>query len=191
MSDIGRVYIMSYRDLIKVGITHGSVEERARQINSTGMAEPPKPEYAIVTTKREEIERVAHQELSYCSAGKEWFECNVTDAIAVVTDIAERVGAKIYDTEDFGGWAGAKLHGEALRKFQEDRERLAEERRLADLNAALKAKWDENDRKRQIELDRQAAVREREAAKQGNDGPAFLWVLGIIICIILFISIGR
>ena len=87
----GWVYIISNKSmpgLLKVGFTTKDPESRATELNSTGAPHPYKVEYDALVYDPYKIEQAVQKKLKCKLEGKEWFRCDVFEAIKVIRDIA-------------------------------------------------------------------------------------------------------
>lgn len=79
----GWVYIITNKsmpDVLKVGFTEREPDDRAKELNGTGLPTPYSVVYAIEVSKPRVVEREAHKLLKKHHVGKEWFRCSVVDA---------------------------------------------------------------------------------------------------------------
>lgn len=87
---VGYVYILSNSamgKLLKIGVTCGSVEKRARELSgATGVPGAFIVEYFHISEDAEEIEALVHAELNGLryNGNREFFDASVSDAVAVI-----------------------------------------------------------------------------------------------------------
>ncbi|MDJ1478455.1 GIY-YIG nuclease family protein [Bacillus sp. LS15-K4] len=84
----GYLYILtndSYPNLIKIGITSKKVEQRAKELYTTGVPNPFSIAYQAFIDEKEVAERVIHNSLYKYreNRNREFFSCTVEDAIKV------------------------------------------------------------------------------------------------------------
>ncbi len=97
---IGYVYVLSNMamgNLLKVGYTCNSVEQRVRELSSaSGVPRPFTVEYYLLTNDAEDVEALVHQELEAHRVGREreFFEVAVQLAIESVERHARTVNAR-------------------------------------------------------------------------------------------------
>ena len=87
---VGWIYVMSNPDipgLIKVGYTTTSIEKRARELAGTGVPRAFQVKYSLQVAEPYNVEKKVHQKLNKHHHGKEWFKCNVTEAITVIKEV--------------------------------------------------------------------------------------------------------
>ncbi len=95
----GFVYILtnpSFKDdIVKIGLTSGSVEKRMKELHTTGVPTPFERYASIKTSKYEEVERFMHHSLSLLSEGcrlnnnREFFKIRPEKALSFMMEIAE------------------------------------------------------------------------------------------------------
>jgi hypothetical protein len=87
--------------LVKVGVTHGLIEDRARELFSTGVPAAFDVEFGLTTSHPRDVEAAAHRLLGERRLpGREFFEVPVGEAIETVQMAATRVAG-------LGRWAAA------------------------------------------------------------------------------------
>ena len=99
MKEPGYVYILtnpSFKDdIVKIGLTSGSVEKRMKELHTTGVPTPFEKYASIKTSKYEEVERFMHHSLSLLSEGsrvndnREFFWIGPEKALSFMMEIAE------------------------------------------------------------------------------------------------------
>ena len=99
MKEPGYVYILtnpSFKDdIVKIGLTSGTVEKRMKELHTTGVPTPFEKYASIKTSKYEEVERFMHHSLSLLSEGsrvndnREFFRIGPEKALAFMMEIAE------------------------------------------------------------------------------------------------------
>jgi hypothetical protein len=94
----GYIYILSNvsypRDFLKIGLTEKTPDERAKQLQSTGVPTPFVVEYSIRVFDCQEAEKRVHWKLDDCRVNnrREFFKVSLDEAIEVVEQVADRVG---------------------------------------------------------------------------------------------------
>ena len=93
LAPVGRVYILTnprMSGLVKIGFTLGKVEDRAKELFTTGIPAPFKIAYQVEVRGPDELEQKAHARLSSkrASNSREFFEVDVVDAIMCVRGLA-------------------------------------------------------------------------------------------------------
>ncbi len=97
----GWVYVMtneSFPDLVKVGFTTRIPEDRAGDLDNTGVPTPFEVATAFLFSgKVLRIEQEAHRILAYCRErdGREFFRCSALDAAAAIEKAATNLGEQI------------------------------------------------------------------------------------------------
>lgn len=99
MKEPGYVYILtnpSFKDdIVKIGLTSGTVEKRMKKLHTTGVPTPFEKYASIKTAKYEEVERFMHHCLSLLSEGsrvndnREFFRIGPEKALSFMLEIAE------------------------------------------------------------------------------------------------------
>ena len=99
MKEPGFVYILtnpSFKDdIVKIGLTSGTVEKRMKELQTTGVPTPFEEYASIRTTKFQEVERFMHHSLSLLSEGsrvndnREFFRISPEKALSFMLEIAE------------------------------------------------------------------------------------------------------
>ena len=99
MKEPGYVYILtnpSYKDdIVKIGLTSGTVEKRMKELQTTGVPTPFEKYASIKTSKFREVERFIHHSLSLLSEGsrinenREFFHISPDKALSFMLEIAE------------------------------------------------------------------------------------------------------
>ena len=113
----GFIYIMTNKAFpgrLKIGISGSHPKnDRQSQLYSTGVPEPYDLQYAALVDEYEKIERKVHAQLSYKRPNKdrEFFQCSVPEAIAVIREIAQIKYEDVYYKSP-----------DEIKKAQEDRE---------------------------------------------------------------------
>jgi len=90
---VGRVYVLtnpSMPGVVKIGFTMGTVEGRAKELDSTGLPKPFEVAYQVEVRGADALERQAHSKLSANRVrnSREFFEIDVFDAIECVRGLA-------------------------------------------------------------------------------------------------------
>lgn len=88
----GYVYVLSNEampGIVKIGMTTGSVEDRAQQLYQTGVPLPFKVEHEVMSPNCAAMESHAHGYFSHCrvSSSREFFRCSVHDVIKLLDDV--------------------------------------------------------------------------------------------------------
>ena len=99
MKEPGYVYILtnpSFKDdIVKIGLTSGTVEKRMKELHTTGVPTPFEKYASIKTRKYEEVERFMHHSLSLLCEGsrvndnREFFCIGTEKALSFMMEIAE------------------------------------------------------------------------------------------------------
>ena len=99
MKEPGYVYILtnpSFKDdIVKIGLTSGTVEKRMKELQTTGVPTPFEKYASIKTVKYQEVERFMHHSLSLLSEGsrvnenREFFRIGPEKALSFMMEIAE------------------------------------------------------------------------------------------------------
>jgi hypothetical protein len=99
MKEPGYVYILtnpSFKDdIVKIGLTSGTVEKRMKELHTTGVPTPFEKYASIKTSKYEEVERFIHHSISLLSEGsrvndnREFFRIGPEKALSFMMEIAE------------------------------------------------------------------------------------------------------
>lgn len=99
MKEPGYVYILtnpSFKDdIVKIGLTSGTVEKRMKELHTTGVPTPFEKYASIKTSKYEEVERFMHHCISLLSEGsrvndnREFFNIGPEKALSFMLEIAE------------------------------------------------------------------------------------------------------
>lgn len=99
MKEPGYVYILtnpSFKDdIVKIGLTSGTVEKRMKELHTTGVPTPFEKYASIKTTKYEEVEKFMHHTLSLLSEGsrinnnREFFQITPEKALSFMMEIAD------------------------------------------------------------------------------------------------------
>ncbi len=99
MKEPGFVYILtnpSFKDdIVKIGLTSGTVEKRMKELQTTGVPTPFEKYASIRTTKFREVEKFMHHSLSLLSEGsrvndnREFFRVSPEKALSFMQEIAE------------------------------------------------------------------------------------------------------
>ena len=97
--ELGYVYILtnpSFKDdIVKIGLTSGTVEKRMKELQTTGVPTPFEKYASIKTSKFREVERFMHHSLSLLSEGsrvnenREFFHISPEKALSFMLEIAE------------------------------------------------------------------------------------------------------
>ena len=90
---VGRVYVLTNPRMVgvvKIGFTLGTVEGRAKELDSTGLPEPFEIAYQIEVRGPDALERLAHGKLKHKRVrdSREFFEVDVVEAIHCVRGLA-------------------------------------------------------------------------------------------------------
>lgn len=99
MKEPGFVYILtnpSFKDdIVKIGLTSGTVEKRMKELQTTGVPTPFEKYASIKTSKYREVESFMHHSLSLLSEGcrvndnREFFRISPEKALSFMLEIAE------------------------------------------------------------------------------------------------------
>ena len=99
MKEIGYVYILtnpSFKDdIVKIGLTSGTVEKRMKELQTTGVPTPFEKYASIKTSKFKEVESFMHHSLSLLSEGcrvndnREFFRISPEKALSFMLEVAE------------------------------------------------------------------------------------------------------
>lgn len=92
MSAKGWVYIISnpaMPGILKIGFSLKDPELRAQELANTGIPHAYAVEYEILIENPREIEQLAHKRLHKKREGKEWFRCNLEEAIHAIRTVAK------------------------------------------------------------------------------------------------------
>lgn len=99
MKEPGFVYILtnpSFKDdIVKIGLTSGTVEKRMKELQTTGVPTPFEKYASIRTSKFKEVERFMHHSLSLLSEGsrvndnREFFRITPEKALSFMQEIAD------------------------------------------------------------------------------------------------------
>lgn len=99
MKEPGYVYILtnpSFKDdIVKIGLTSGTVEKRMKELQTTGVPTPFQKYASIKTSKYREVESFMHHSLSLLSEGcrvndnREFFRISPEKAFSFMLEIAE------------------------------------------------------------------------------------------------------
>lgn len=101
MKETGYVYILtnpSFKDeIVKIGITSGTVEKRMKELHTTGVPLPFEEYASYKTTKYAEVERFMHRSLSLLAdnrvnSSREFFKIKPDVALDYLMQIAELLG---------------------------------------------------------------------------------------------------
>ena len=90
---LGYVYVMSNEAMLgiyKIGCTSRNPDERANDLNTTGVPKPFVVEYCINIDNYVNIEKLVHNELSAYNFGKEFFKCDLEKCILTIKHVADR-----------------------------------------------------------------------------------------------------
>lgn len=160
----GFIYILSNEcmpGLVKVGQTRNTPSKRAAEISANESA--PKPMrveyYAFVGCDPYPIEQKVHGDLRAHSEGKEWFRCDVPQAITAV----RRACAGILKHEEI-----FYIDPEEVRRLEEEAERLREEEARQEKERVESARQEEYRRQNELarELVRLASQAEAKKKKE-------------------------
>lgn len=183
----GYVYVISNKampDLCKVGYTMKDPQERAEELNSTGVPHPYEVDYEILVDDPYTLEQKCHESLARYKEGKEWFKCSVAlcvDAIRACNN------SQIY-------------HEAFLKKEREiECERIQREREAQSAKENEEAKIREEERKAQARIDeelrqqhkkeKEEKEKKREEGDKAEQGCVFYVALaGLIVCLISLAS---
>ena len=99
MQEPGYVYILTNpsfkEDIVKIGLTSGTVEKRMKELHTTGVPTPFEKYASIKTAKFHEVERFMHHSLSLLSEGcrvndnREFFRIAPEKALSFMQEIAD------------------------------------------------------------------------------------------------------
>ncbi|MFX1689711.1 GIY-YIG nuclease family protein [Paraburkholderia sp. A2RI-6] len=147
----GYVYIISNKampDLLKVGFTTRSPEERAAELSGTALPYPAVVEYSALVEHADAVEREAHRRLASLrvSQNREWFRCSRTKAIDTVKAAA-----------------GSVVMAEKDRAVEEERQRAA--------HAQWQREYEERQRQEQQEKSRKDAYEASRIAIDNRYAP--------------------
>jgi len=87
MSIKGWVYVMSNRampSMVKVGYSTKDPALRAKELNNTGVPYTYQVDFEILVVNPANVEQMTHEILEDFRAGKEWFRCELIEAIAAI-----------------------------------------------------------------------------------------------------------
>jgi len=90
----GWVYVMCNKampSLVKVGFTTNTPDQRAKELEGTGIPHKFSVEYAALVIDPQWVEGRAHKHLEEHHEGKEWFRCGVEGAVIAIRDSAEKI----------------------------------------------------------------------------------------------------
>lgn len=98
---VGYVYVMqNERSLdIKVGMTTTSIDQRERELHSTGMAVPLRALFSVIVKQPYEVEKEAHQGLARwrIAENREFFSCTPHEAIKEIKAAATKLDCRILE----------------------------------------------------------------------------------------------
>jgi hypothetical protein len=83
----GFLYVLSNKSmpgLLKIGYTTRSIEERIRELNSTGVPKSFELEFFCEVNQSAKFERLIHKTLEQYGYGKEFFECSINQAVEAI-----------------------------------------------------------------------------------------------------------
>ncbi len=86
----GWVYVITNKampDLVKVGFSTKDPDLRAKELGSTGTPHPYKVQYEVLVENPYLVEQKTHKVLRKNKEGKEWFRCEVGDAITAIKTV--------------------------------------------------------------------------------------------------------
>jgi len=91
----GYVYVLcnsAYSGLVKIGWTERTVEERLRELHTTGVPAPFKIAYALQHYSANKVEKMVHLKLESrrYRNNREFFRCTVKEAKATIDECAKR-----------------------------------------------------------------------------------------------------
>ena len=148
---VGHVYVMTNElipNLVKIGKTTRTPEERAQELKSTGVPGTWIPQYSVFTPQCDVLERAVHGELQSfrISSEREFFQVSVEEAQKKLDEIASLL------VSNFRGWPDlalvkSNIEQEVVVIRSERRRRLEEEAKRKEV-LALEA---EIDRRKRIE----------------------------------------
>ncbi len=129
----GWVYVINnlgMPDIVKVGYTTGTPEDRAKELNNTGAPHRYMVEYAMESEEPYQIEQQTHRLLSSKLEGREWFRCSAEEAAAAIKQVAgSRVITEIYPGAD-------RAKAEAL--YQQEQARREREKAKQDFEGQVR-----------------------------------------------------
>ncbi len=101
---VGRVYILTNQampGLVKIGFTKNSVEERVRELFTTGVPSEFKIEFQIECRDPEGVEQAVHEYLTEHrhQSIREFFRTNPKDAAKIISEIANKISEEIFEIE--------------------------------------------------------------------------------------------
>lgn len=90
----GWVYVIAnkgMRDVVKIGMTTRTPEERAREFDGTHAPFRYTVEYSVQVNDPQHVEHAVHQELARLrvNSDREWFKCSTEQAIATIRRVSE------------------------------------------------------------------------------------------------------
>ncbi|RKR31218.1 GIY-YIG nuclease family protein [Paraburkholderia sp. BL17N1] len=140
----GYVYIISNKampDLLKVGFTTRSPDERAAELSGTALPYPSVVEYSVLVDHAAVVEREVHRRLASLrvSQNREWFQCSRTKAIETVKAAA-----------------GSVVKADKDRAVEEERQRAVHEQWRRENEQRLRQELEAQARKEAYEASRKA-----------------------------------
>jgi len=74
--------------LVKIGFSSKDPRCRAKELNGTGAPHPYEVEFDLLVENPRIVERKVHEKLAKRNEGKEWFQCEVHEAVKEIESIA-------------------------------------------------------------------------------------------------------
>lgn len=152
----GYLYVLSnpaFKRLVKIGYTNREVQERVKELQSTGVPGQFKIEFYVKLKNAENLERIIHKELAQSRYSKEFFKISVKNSVKtiknrIVTDRVEIQG----------------FYGRSSRVYLINSEVEAEE---AELKAI--AKLNEVKREQELKREQEQKIEQEQAQKVINE----------------------
>ncbi len=98
---IGYVYVMksSRSNDLKIGYTTTSIEQRERELHTTGLASPLKAVFFIIVKNPADVEQTTHQLLieKRVASNREFFNCTIKEATSAILQAATILDYKILE----------------------------------------------------------------------------------------------
>jgi len=174
----GYVYIISNKampDLLKVGFTTRSPDERAAELSGTALPYPSVVEYSVLVDHAATIEREVHRRLASLrvSQNREWFQCSRTKAIETVKAAA-----------------GSVVKAEKDRAVKEERQRAVHEQWQREYDQRIRQEREAQARKDAYEASRKAIYARYDpqlaALSRVPDFKVF-WLMGTVIVAVVML----
>jgi len=125
----GWVYVISNKampELVKIGYTMKTPDQRAKELSSTGSPFPYNVEYAVLVRNPRLLERTLHSHFSNNCSGKEWFKMKTVEIAAFIKNSPNLViekEDKRYLSESEMSAEKIKIQRQEQEKRRQDRER--------------------------------------------------------------------